>query len=279
MNEITTLFTAIGEFFTGSDWSQMVRWPFWILLFTIAAGGVYCARFGKKTLVAQSISGALNLLVIYVAACILYTKSPFLREFLSEPPFLSVSDQGMVLLNPLNQTLTNAASLILRLMILVLVVNTADSFCTSGKTLLTWLFFQTIAMLLALGIYEILIAGVQIIFPRLFSRYAIIPVVIVVLCGILMICLKFIFTVVITGGNPYYGAVYKFFTVNRAGSLITTSTLSFLMLVGVLAVLVCLNTGTILYSTVNVTGLCIILGLLMIALYIFGTFYIDRKKG
>lgn len=279
MNDISTLFTAIGNFFTGSDWSQIVRWPFWILLGTVAVGGVYCARFGKKTLLLQSVCAAMNVMAIYLVASILYTSFPFLRSSLNEPPFLSVSDQGLLLVDISTLSLSAGAGLLLRLMVLVLLVNTADSFCSSGKTMISWLFFQSVATVIALFTYEIVIAGIQIIFPRLLSRYAIIPVVAVVIISILMICAKFIFTVVITGGNPYYSAVYKFFTVNRGGSLFTTSALSFLLLLAVTGVLFFTGSSTLLYATANTTALGIILCMLVLCMYLFSTFYIDRKRG
>ena len=71
MNEITTLFTTIGEFFTKSAWYSMVKLPFWTLLFTVAAGGVYCARFGKKTLLNQGISSTLCIVTVYLGAMLL----------------------------------------------------------------------------------------------------------------------------------------------------------------------------------------------------------------
>ena len=127
MNEITTLFTAIGDFFTKSDWFFMVKWPFWVLLFTVAVGGVYCARFGKKTLLNLGIGGTLNLLAIYLGAAIAYSYIPPLRNMFSELPFLSVSDQSVSVVDPFSLKLGALAPLLLRLMILIFLVNMADS--------------------------------------------------------------------------------------------------------------------------------------------------------
>ena len=278
MQDITTLFTAIGDFFTKADWFTMVKWPFWVLLFTIAAGGVYCARFGKKTLLNQGISGVLNLTIIYLTAVLGYIYFPPLRNMFSELPFLSVTDQSISLLDPFTLNLSVLAPVLLRLMILILLVNLSDTFGSGGKTLLSWLFSQCVTIVIGLLFYTIVTAGLTLVLPSVLNRYAIIPVIAVVIIGILMLCAKLIFTVLITGGNPYFSAVYKFFTVNKGGSLFTTSALSFLLSMVLLTALRMTGNTNFVYSEINTNGLWIIMLLLLAALYIFGMFYNDRKK-
>lgn len=278
MNEITTLFTAIGDFFTKADWFAMVKWPFWILLFTVAAGGVYCARFGKKTLLNQGITGALNLVVIYLTATVAYIHFPALRTMFSELPFLSVTEESVTLLNPHSLQLKELAPVLLRMMILTLMINLSETFGSGGKTLLTWLFSQLVTIAIGLLLYAIVTAGLTLILPCVMNRYAIVPVAIVLVIGVLMLLGKFIFTAVISGGNPYYSAVYKFFTVNKGGSLFTTSSLSFLLSMIILSVLHLIKRTTLAYSDANSSGLLIILLLLLTVLYIFSMFYNDKKK-
>ena len=278
MNEITTLFTAIGDFFTKSDWFSMVKWPFWVLLSTVAVGGIYCARFGKKTLLNLGIGGLLDLLVIYLGTVIAYIHIPPLRGMFSELPFLSVSDQGISLVDPFTLELGALAPLLLRLMILVFLVNTAESFRTGGKTLFSWFFSELVTVFLALVFYAIITAGIWLILPAALGQFAIIPVVIIIAIGILVLCAKFVFTVLISGGNPYFTTVYKFFTVNRGGSLFTVSTLCFLLALTLLSALHITGNATVRYTEVNTTGLGIILCLVLATLYCFGMFFIDRKK-
>lgn len=278
MNEITTLFTDIGNFFTNSNWFQMVKWPFWILLFTVAAGGVYCARFGKKTLLNQGICTTLNLAVIYLGSMIgcLYW-SP-LRDLARSLPFLSVTDQGASLVNPLTLDLAGVSPVLLKLMILIFMVSMAESFCMGGKTVISWFLSECATIIVARVVYAVIIAGISFIFPRLLPRYSIIPVVFFIAVGVLMICAKFIFTVVVTGGNPYFGTVYKFFTVNRGGSLLTVSALSFLLSMVLLGVLHMVDAVSLTYASANRTGLWIILAMMLVSLYIFGIFFHDKKK-
>ena len=278
LNEITNLFTAIGDFFIKASWYPMIKWPFWILLIAVATGGVYCARFGKKTLLNQGVSGVLNLLLIYIIATIGYIYFPPLRTMFSELPFVSVNEQSITLLDPFILKLEVLSPVLLRLMLLILLVNLTDSFGAGGKTLITWFFSQLISISIALLLYSIVTAGLSLIFPSVLNRYAIIPVTIVVVIGVLMLCAKFIFTVLISGGNPYFSAVYKFFTVNRAGSLFTTSALSFLMAMTVLIAMHMTGNTVLVFTDVNINGLWVILLMLLVVLYIFGMFYNDKKK-
>ena len=278
MNDISTLFTAIGDFFTKAEWYPMVKWPFWILLCTVAAGGVYCARFGKKTLLNQGVCGVLNLVVIYLTATLGYIHFPPLRSMFSELPFLSVTEQAVTLVDPFTLAPGVLAPILLRLMLLILLVNLSDTFGAGGKTLLSWFFSQCVTVAIGLLLYTVVTAGLSLILPAVLNRYAIVPVVLVVAIGVLMLCAKFIFTVLISGGNPYFSAVYKFFTVNKGGSLFTTSALSFLLSMAVLTAMHLTGNTTLAYPSVNTDGLWIILLLLLAVLYIFGMFYNDRKK-
>ena len=278
MNALTTLFTKIGSFFTQSNWFPMVQWPFWMLLFTVAIGGVYCARYGKRTLFNRGISGALNLAFLYLIAVIACIYIPFLRSLLSQLPFLSVSDQGVSLADPFAFDLRSLASPLLRLMFLAFLVNLADSFRSVGRTLLSWLLSQLATVSIALLMYAVLIAGISLILPALLGQYALIPVIVLISCGILMLCGKFLFTMLLPNGNYYFSAVYKFFTINRAGSLMTISAVSLLLSVALLSMLRVRGSAVLSYSGTNATGLWIILAMLLAVAYIFCMFYSDRKK-
>ena len=278
MNARTTLFTDIGSFFTQSDWFPMVKLPFWVLLFTVAAGGVYCARYGKKTLFNLGIGGALNLTFLYLVAAIACIYMPFLRDLATELPFLSVSDHGISLVDPFALHLRNLAPPLLRLMILIFLVNLADSLRSVGRTLPGWLLSQLAAAAIALLMYTILITGLSLILPALLGRYAFIPVIVLIFIGILMLCGKFVFTMIFRNGNSVFSAVCKFFTINRVGSLLTTSAIGLLLSLAVLCVLRVRGNAVLVYAGANSIGLWIILAMLLAVAYIFCMFYSDRKK-
>jgi hypothetical protein len=274
MNEITALFTGIGDFFTQSDWWLMVRWPFWILLFTVAAGGVYCAKFGKKALASQGISCTMSLIALYLLSAIACTQLPTWRNMFGYLPFLDATDTAVSLVNPLNLSPNNYAAEILKLILLVIMLDGADAIIT-GKG---WLLWRCAAYGIALLFYTALTAFVDGFFPCIFSRFAIIPVVLIISLGIVMMCAKFIFTSVISGGNSYYTKVHKFFTGNKLGIIFTTSSLTFLLALAAGAALILSKNTVLTYDGANHRGLWIILGLLFAGMYIFDRFFIDRTK-
>ena len=266
MNEITSLFTAIGEFFTKSPWYAMVRLPFWTLLFTVAAGGVYCARFGKKTLLNQGISSTLCITTVYLGAMLLCLYVPSLRTVI-KLPFLSMNADTAMLVDPFTIPAGNVAPTLLRLMMLVFLINTADSFGAGGKSLPTWILTEALAMVIALLFYWLL------------GKYSIVPVVIIIALALVIICAKFVFTKVITKENKYYSSMNKFFTSNRMGTLLTTSALSFLLCTLLALVLHVRGQNALTFASVNRIGLWLILGLVLLVQFIFEMFFQDRKKG
>ena len=278
MNEITTLFTTIGEFFTKSAWYSMVKLPFWTLLFTVAAGGVYCARFGKKTLLNQGISSTLCIVTVYLSTMLLCLYIPSLRTVL-KLPFLTMTAETATLVDVFTIPATTVAPILLRLMMLVFLINTADSFGAGGKSLPTWILTEALAMVIALLFYWLLGVGVQAVIPWLLDKYSIVPVVIIIALALVIICAKFVFTKVITKENKYYSSMNKFFTSNRMGTLLTTSALSFLLCTLLSLVLHVRGENVLTFASVNRIGLWLILAMVLLVQFIFEMYYQDRKKG
>ena len=278
MNEITTLFTTIGEFFTKSAWYSMVKLPFWTLLFTVAAGGVYCARFGKKTLLNQGISSTLCIVTVYLGAMLLGLYIPSLRTVI-KLPFLTMTAETATLADAFTISVGDVAPTLLRLMMLVFLINTADSFGAGGKSLPTWILTEALAMVIAMLVYWLLGTGVQAVIPWLLGKYSIVPVVGIIALALVIICAKFIFTKVITKENTHYSKMNKFFTTNRMGTLLTTSALSFLLCTLLSLVLHVRGQNVLTFASVNRIGLWLILAMVLLVQFIFEMYYQDRKKG
>ena len=279
MNEITTLFTAIGDFFTNSTWYAMVKWPFWTLLVTVAAGGVYCARFGKKTLLNQGISSTLCIISVYLSAILMCMYIPGLRADINLP-FLGLSEQSAVLVDPFAMAPGTVSPSLLRLIILVFLINTADSFCGGGKSIFAWLITELFSMVIALLLYVFILSGITFVFPSLLTRYAILPVMLVLAVALVVVCAKFVFTKVFTKEkeNKYYTSMNKFFTSNPMGTLLTTSAMSFLFCAVLLFALHVRAQNVVAFATTNRPGLWIILAMILLVQFIFEMYYQDRKK-
>ena len=278
MDEIMTVFSEFCARLAGATWYQMVKWPFLVLMFTIAAGGIYCARFGKKTLLCRAVSGTLNLCGIYQAAFILYACFPTLRALPFTLPFLSVSSESVVMLNALTMELSVLAPMLLRLMLLQLLVDFVEHLNPGGKTLITWFFSQCVTAVISLTAYLVGTAGFSLLLPCIGGEYAIIPVVLAAAVFLLMICGKLIFTVVMESGNPQYKKFYDFFTTKNPGTLLTVSALSFLLTCIVFAVLHATGSSVMSFGGFNMSGMVIILILLLTAEHFYTMYYCGKKK-
>ena len=283
MNEITSLFTAIGNFLTQNDWYPMVKWPFWILLTVVAASGIYCARFGKKTLLNQAVSCTLSLTAIYLFLMILCISSPFVREHISILPYLSATNEAASINPPITLDPVLVASQMLRLMILTLWICFTDIFFVSGKTFITWGLSQLISTFAVAIIYSGITEGLPYFMPFLKdcrgTNYVLLVfMVLLLLFGLWMFCMKIVFTMILPGGAPFFGTIHKFFTTTRGGSWFTITFISSMLFLFVLGVLSLFGYTTVTYATANVTGLAIILALILATQYCFAKFFIDRTK-
>ena len=278
MNEITTLFTEIGDNLANTDWYFLVKWPFWAMLTLVAGGGVYCARFGKKTLVNNAICCTLTLAATYLIIAMLSISSSFCRELFSGLPFLSLTEESASLMGIIEENLGLLAPRLLHLMILTLMVAVMDHFLVTGKSIGGWFFSEIISALLALSLYAVFTKGIEWFFPALLTHYAIIPVVLVVAAGILMFCAMFIFSMVFTEDNAYFTSVRNFFTVNTGGILFTVAFFTFLFSLVLVVLLRSVGLGTLVYAEANMRALWIVLGLLLICHCLFSMLFTDRKK-
>ena len=278
MNEITTLFTEIGNNLANTDWYFLVKWPFWALLTLVAAGGVYCARYGKKTLVNNAICCTLTLAATYLLVAIGCINNAFLRDFFSGLPFLSITEESVSLLGIVEKNLQLLAPRMFHLIILVLMIGVTDHFLVSSKGFGGWIVSQVIAALLALALYAIFTKGIEWFFPGLLDRYAIVPVLAILAAGLLMFCGKFIFTVVISDGDSTFDNINKFFTANTGGTLLTVAFFTFAFSLILIVLLRSVGLGTLVYEEANPRALWIVFALTIATLALFSRLFTDRKK-
>lgn len=278
MNDITTLIPTLEDLINSAEWMKLVNWAFWFLLIVVAVGGVFCALFGKKSLINRGISGMLSTVMLYLAAIMLYVCFPTIRETLSELPFLSVQAQQIVLLNPMDMDfLTLLCPMLLRFFILTFMINLMESVWPNGVGFLSWLVWRMVSMLCALILNWVITAGITLLFPALLGKYAFLPLAAVFGGAALILLGKLVFTVLLASANPYFGAVYGFFTVNQVGNQFSKTLLTCLLSGGLLVWLNRMELASLPYSAFE--GMAFIPTCLMflLALYIFGKVFNDKK--
>lgn len=278
MKEITTLIPALGDLINGADWLKLVNWAFWFLLVVVAAGGIFCALFGKKSLINRGISGMLSITMLYLTAIMLLVFFPTLRDTISELPFLSVGEKQIVLQDPANMDFLKVlCPKLLRFFILALTVNLMEAVWPNGEGFLSWLIWRIVSMISALAINWVICAGIEYIYPPLLGKFAFIPLLLVFGVAVLVLVAKVIFTVLITTANPYFGAVYGFFTVNQLGNLFTKTVLTTLLSWSLLLWLNKMNLASLPYSTFELAAFFPICLMFLACLYVFAKIFNDKK--
>lgn len=278
MKEITTLIPALGDLLQNTDWLLVVNRVFWLLLAVIAAGGIICAVAGKKSIINRGISGMLSIIMMYLTAIFLYVFVPMLRESLSELPFLYVDAEKIRLLDPAAIGLKALPPVLLRFFILAFFVNCMEAVWPTGEGFASWLVWRIVSALSALLLYCLLCASLELVFPSLLGRWAFIPVVLIIAATVLVFLGKLVFGIILSTANPYFGAVYGFFSVSQVGSQFSKTVLTTALTVLLLRWLSQHGFSQMQYAqfdglAFSLTGL-----LCLIALYIFGMVFNEKKK-
>lgn len=283
MDTLSAVFSTVWDSLTGAAWFQYIKWPFWACLILIAVGGVYNARFQKNTLFCRGITGTMKLSLIYLAIVFLYRVFPTHMSTVSQYPFLSMSESAMTLVNPLklfDRPLGAMAQLLVRLYFLLFLVNIGGSIDYSGKNPLSWAGSQLLSCSIAVGFYEIITGAVT---KVLFKLHMNAPLfyIIVAACLLLPLCIlltmKLYFIVFRKGGNPTYGAIMKFLTAHKFGTLFSVS---FFSMISSLVLLIAVNIGG--YARISITNFSWFAYLLIVAmcggtLFVFSLYYTERK--
>lgn len=281
MENLTALFTAICDRFTGAAWFQYVQWPFWTFLFLIALGGVYNARFQKNTLFCRSLVGALKLTMIYLVAVGLHVAFPKYMATVSQLPFLSISEETITLVNPLgllDRIFTALPQVFVRLYFLLFLVNATGSFDYSGRNLIPWLFSQFASCAAAILIYE----AISLLTIRLWRLppswfYNIIAILLLLVATVMITC-KLFFIVTKKSGNHAYSVTLQFLT-GRFGSLFTISFFSLLMVTLFLILVNSFGNGRMLLANFNRMAYFLICAMCTLTLCVFSLFYTERQPG
>lgn len=201
-----------------------------ILYFSVASLilGVLGRMFlGKRSSLNHSVSSVMGILFIYAVTIVIYTFKPWnLQNLLSPLPFVTFSQDYLIVFPIGDAQFPALCTQILSLILLAFLVNLMDTFIPRGEHILTWYLLRFVTMLLCMLLHYFARIGFNIIFPDFLIAYA--PAILLVLIffsmfsGILgLICGLFIAVV-----NPFMGAMYTFFFSSVVGKQLSKSVFS-----------------------------------------------------
>lgn len=245
---------AVTQFFDsmGLDFWSLVITASLLLAGSIILGAISRFVFGKKSLLAGSVSSAIGILFVYALNIVVYCAGSAYHHFLAPLPFVFIQDGYLSLFDFLSADYTLICGQLLSMIILAFLVNLLDQWLPTGKNVFTWTIFRILTVVLAQAAHLLVTGLIQYFLPEGLITYA--PVVLLIILALMLLtgALKIIVGVLISTVNPLIGALYTFFFANLIGKQITKAVLT----TGILALL------TMALRYFGITGISIALSVL-----------------
>lgn len=254
------------------DWFTVIRTALMFAAIAFASGAILRVFFGKRASITRAVSACLSVLLIYLAAVLIYLFLPDYRFGLASLPFVTVDEHRFLLwqLSGLSEELLYGS--ILQLFLLAVLVNLLEAVLPEGEGFLQWYLWRCLTALTALVLYRLLCGLVEQYLPHLFDLWAKPAVLcfwaLILLSGILKVLLTLILTVV----HPVIGALYAFFFSNLLGRQFSKSILTTLILTGLVSVLNRIGFSQFAFSDFSLFSYGPTCLILIGTLYLFGRF-------
>lgn len=181
--------------------------------------------FGKKSALNNAVSSAIGILFIYAITVVLKSAGTGFDALITPLPFVSISGEQLTLFS-FQADYTVICSEILSMIILSFLVNLADGWLPKGKSLLGWLFFRCLTVVIAFLLHLLVVGLFTTYLPQGLVTYA--PTVLLVLLVLMILtgALKLLVGALLTTVNPLIAALYTFFFANAVGKQITKAVLT-----------------------------------------------------
>lgn len=157
MDQISTFFNSLVP--AGFDWLSFFKTLLILAAILLVLGLLGRLLFGKKSLLNQSLSTAISILLCCIVTVFLNSLGAGLEFLLSALPFLDISG------NTLQLSLSDLATPLLSMVILCCFVNQADRWMPEGKGFFGWFFFRCCGVLLAMVLHRAVTGIVYFLLP------------------------------------------------------------------------------------------------------------------
>lgn len=192
--------------------------------------------FGKKSTLCRAVSSAIGVLFIYAITVVLGDAGEEFQRFIAPLPFVTIENDTMVLFS-FQEDYTIVCAQILSMIILSFLMNLADSWLPTGQHVISWVFFRSLGVVLAL-VFHLIVTGLFTTYlPEGLLTYA--PTILLGLLILMLLTgsLKFLVGLLLVSVNPLVAALYTFFFANIVGKQITKAVLTTGILAGLVLLL------------------------------------------
>lgn len=196
-----------------------------LLYFSVASlvlGVLGRVVLGKRSSLNHSLSSVMAILFIYAVTILIYTFKPWnLEELLTPLPFVTLSDEYLIILPMMDIQMPALCEEILALVILAFLVNLLDTIMPKGKDVVSWYILRFMTIVMAMGLHLVVRWAFHHYLPGVLVTYA--PGILLALLAIMVLSgvLGLLLGLVITVMNPFLGAMYTFFFTNIIGKQVS----------------------------------------------------------
>ena len=228
METIVNFFDSVGL-----DFDTFWKAALVLLIGTILMSVFGRFVFGKRSALNNAVSSAIGILFIYGVSVVLRTAGTQYNALITPLPFVSITNDQMILFNFEGAHYTTICSEVLSMIILAFLVNLADGWLPRGKNIFSWVFFRCLTVAIAYALHLVSVGLLSTYLPEGLITYA--PVILVALLILLILtgALKIIVGALISTVNPIIGGLYTFFFANLIGKQITKAVLTTAILSGI----------------------------------------------
>lgn len=225
--------------------------------------------FGKRSALILAVSSAIGILFIYAITIVLGGAGEELQRFIAPLPFITIQNDTMILFN-FQADYTVVCSQVLSMIILSFLMNLADGWLPTGKHILSWVFFRSLGVIIALVLHLVVTGLLTNYLPEGLVTYA--PVILLGILAIMLLtgALKFLVGLVLTTVNPLIAALYTFFFANVVGKQVTKAILTTAILAGLVLVLQEMGIAAISIASAALAAYIPLILLLIVLWYIVG---------
>ncbi len=221
MDSIVAYFNTLG-LDLNSFWKAALVLLLGILLLSVFGRFV----FGKRSVLNHAVSSAIGILFIYAVTVVLSSTGTQLSSFVAPLPFVTITGDQMALFSFTGAHYTVVCTEILSMIILSFLVNLADGWLPRGKSILGWVFFRCLTVIIGYLMHLVVVWLFSTYLPEGIVTYA--PAVLLGLLIILLLtgALKLIVGALLATVNPIIGGLYTFFFATVIGKQVTKAVLT-----------------------------------------------------
>lgn len=193
--------------------------------------------FGQKSILNVSVSSTFGIMFIYGLTIILSVCGIQLTSINAPLPFVTVTDNTLLLMDIFNTHYTTLCSEILSMIILAFLVNIADTWLPKSKNIFSWLFFRVLTVIIGYFLHLLVVWLFTTYLPQDIVTYT--PVILLAILVLMLVTgvLKLVIGALISTVNPIIGGLYTFFFANIIGKQITKAVLTTALFAGVITAL------------------------------------------